>query len=70
MKKITREIRNEIKILIENVGGIDNILNQHKNELKNKYMEIYEIKEHSNEWTELITTIDNQIDYFRYRKEI
>lgn len=70
MKKITKEIRSEIKILIENVGGIDNILNQHKNELKNKYMKIYEIKEHSNEWVELITTINNQIDYFRYRKEI
>jgi hypothetical protein len=68
MKKLTKEIRNDVKLLIENVGGTANILNQHKNEIKEKYITIYGCEKYSDKWFEILETIDNQINYFHFSK--
>lgn len=68
MKELTKQIRKDVKELIEKVGGIDNILNQHKIDLKNKYTTEEERRIYSDKCCEVVTTINNQIDYFRYRK--
>lgn len=68
MKELTKQIRKDIKTLIERVGGTENILNQHKNELLEKYTTELDRKTRSNKWLEVMTTINNQIDYFYFRK--
>lgn len=68
MKELTKQIRKEVKTLIERVGGTDNILNQHKNELLDKYTTPEERKIVGGKACEVLTTINNQIDYFTFRK--
>ena len=69
MKELTKEIRKEVKRVIEEVGGTKNLLNKHYNEIREKFLN--QNLENRNRWsysTELSTTISNQIDYFKYCK--
>lgn len=68
MKELTKQIRNDVKELIGKVGGTSNILNLHKNELTEKYTTERDRKVFSARMAEVMTTINNQIDYFRYSK--
>jgi transcriptional accessory protein Tex/SPT6 len=49
-----KELRKEMLKIIVEVGGVDNILNKHKNELRKKYD---------------LTDIDNTLDYFTFSKQ-
>lgn len=69
MKKITRNIRTEVKKLIVEVGGVDNILNKHITRIYEKYTNENERKKFNNKAVEVYTIIQNQIDYFRYSKK-
>lgn len=68
MKELTRQIRKDVKELIEKVGGTENILNKHKIELFEKYTTKEERNKFTDRAVEVKTTINNQIDYFRYSK--
>lgn len=68
MKELTKQIRKDVKELIERVGGTDNILCQHKTELKHKYTTEEDRRTFNDKMVEVCTTVDNQINYFRYRK--
>lgn len=68
MKQITKDIRKDVKELIEKVGGTANIGNRDITKLFHSYVS----EEESSRWTdyacEVLTTITNQIDYFKYAK--
>lgn len=68
MKQLTKEIRKDVKTLINQVGGTANISNQDITKL----FESYACKEKTKVFTEykcdVLTTITNQIDYFKYAK--
>ena len=68
MKQLTKDIRKDVKTLIDQVGGTANITNKDRNELFEKYA----CKEKTKAWTDykcdVSTTITNQIDYFKYAK--
>ena len=49
-----KELRNEMLKIIVEVGGVDNVLNQHKNELCKKYN---------------LIDVDNTLDYFTFSKQ-
>lgn len=68
MKELTKEIRKDVKELIEKVGGTKNILNQHIIELKEKYTTEEDRRIFNDKMVQVCTTVDNQINYFRYRK--
>ena len=68
MKELTKQIRKDVKELIERIGGTNNILNLHINELTEKYTTEYDRKTMSDRMVEVKTTITNQIDYFTFRK--
>lgn len=68
MKELTKEIRKDVKELIIKVGGTKNILNQDKNEIIEKYTTELDRKTMSDRMVEVMTTITNQVDYFRYSK--
>lgn len=68
MKELTKQIRKDVKELIEKVGGTQNILNQHIIELTEKYTIEYDRNFFTDRMIEVKTTIRNQIDYFHYRK--
>lgn len=68
MKELTKQIRKAVKEKIEEVGGSKNLLNRHVNEIHDSIMKMFNIKEHTNQWIEMLTTTDNQIDYFRFTK--
>ena len=68
MKKLTKDIRNDVKKLIEKVGGTDNISNYDRNKLFDKYVSEDEQKRWTDFACEVSTTITNQIDYFKYSK--
>lgn len=68
MKELTKQIRKAVKEKIEEVGGTKNLCNGHVLEIHDNIMKIFNIKEHTNQWFEMLTTTDNQIDYFRYAK--
>ena len=68
MKELTKQIRNNVKELIEKVGGTKNILNQDKIELIDKYTTEEDRKMFNDKMVEVCTIVDNQIDYFKYRK--
>ena len=69
MKELTKQIRKEVKRVIEEVGGTKNLLNKHINEIREKFLN--EDLENRNRWNyacEVSTTIINQIHYFQYAK--
>ena len=68
MKELTKQIRKAVKEKIEEVGGTKNLLNRHVNEIEDYIMKRFNIKERTKQWVEMYTTLDNQIDYFRYTK--
>lgn len=68
MKELIKEIRKDVKELIIKVGGTKNILNQDKNEIIEKYTTELDRKTMSDRMVEVMTTITNQVDYFRYSK--
>lgn len=68
MKELTRQIRKDVKELIEKVGGTENILNKHINELTERYTTERDRKMFTERMVEVKTTIKNQIDYFHYSK--
>lgn len=68
MKQLIKDIRKDVKELIKQVGGTANISNR---DITNLF-ESYACKEKTKAWTgykcNVLTTITNQIDYFKYAK--
>lgn len=62
MKQLTKNIRKDIKELIEKVGGTDKITNHQVSQLIEKYKNITGLE------FGIPTAVQNQINYFRYGK--
>lgn len=68
MKELTKKIRKEVKKVIEEVGGTENVLNKHILEIQDKIQKEFNIIERTSQWFEMLTTITNQYHYFKYSK--
>lgn len=67
MKEITKEIRKEVKRVIEEVGGTANLLNMHVTSITEKFLgKNYIVFDEYKD--KILTTIHNQIYYFKFRK--
>ena len=62
MKQLTKDIRRDVKELIEKVGGTNNITNYQVSQLIEKYKRITGLE------FGIPTAVQNQISYFQYGK--
>lgn len=68
MKQLTKNIRKDVKALIERVGGTHEITGGDINRIYNKYVSENDDKLFTDHACDVYTTINNQINYFRYAK--
>lgn len=69
MKELTKQIRKDVKEMIIAVGGTENLTNSDVNRLFEKYCPDW-----ATNWSDrackISTTIHNQIDYFKFAKQM
>ena len=70
MKEITKQIIEEVKRTIEKVGGTKNLLNKDVVAICEKFCGKDYLSRWNDEICEISTTISNQIDYFKYSKNM